>query len=348
MLGELIGELSTSHAYVGGGDRPAAPHVEAGLLGADYELDPKSGLYRFKTIYKRRDWNSHTAAPLGEPGIGVREGDYLLSVEGRPVRAPENVYAAFVGTVDKMIRVSVGTSPDDPKPRSYTVKPIARETSLRYTAWVEANRERVDKATAGRVAYIHVPSTAMSGIEEFAKQYYPQIDKDGIIVDERFNSGGFIPDFFVERLRRTTLSYWSTRDGHDFRTPATAIDGPKCILINQYAGSGGDAFPYYFRLAGLGPLIGKRTWGGLVGISHSLPLVDGGYVTMPDFGMWDLEGRWAVENHGVDPDIEVENAPDQMVAGHDPQLERAIAYELEQIKTHPPRRPARPQYKVQQ
>jgi tricorn protease len=185
----------------------------------------------------------------------------------------------------------------------------------------------------------------MAGIIEFTKQYYPQTDKQGIIVDERFNGGGFIPDFFVERLRRTTLSYWSQRDGADFRTPPNAIDGPKCILVNQYAGSGGDCFPYFFRQAGLGPVIGKRTWGGLVGIGHNLPLVDGGGVTMPDFGFWDLSGKWAVENHGVDPDIEVENPPDALVAGKDPQLERAIQYCLDELKTHPATRPSRPAYK---
>jgi tricorn protease len=348
ILGELIGELSTSHTYVGGGDVPQAAHVNCGLLGADYTLDSASGRYRFATIYRERDWNSSVDAPLGEPGINVREGDYLLAVNDRPVTAPENLFAAFQSTAGKSTRITVGSSPKDAKPRTYTVKPIDNESTLRYTAWVNANREKVAKATNGRIAYIHVPNTATRGIQEFTKQYYPQSDKDGIIVDERFNGGGFIPDFFVERLRRTTWAYWSTRDGDDFRTPATAIDGPKCILINQYAGSGGDAFPHYFRLAGVGPVIGKRTWGGLVGISHDLPLVDGGNVTMPDFGMWDAKsGQWIIENHGVDPDIEVENPPDALVAGHDPQLERGIQYCLEEMKSHPAKKPPRPKYKVQ-
>ncbi len=347
ILGELIGELSTSHAYVGGGDTPPVAKVDIGLLGADYDLDAASGHYRFRTIYRERDWNGKDAAPLGEPGVGVREGDYLLSVNDRPVKSPENLYAAFEGTVGKLTRITVGSSPGDAKPRTYTVKPVRSEGPLRYRAWVAANREKVEKATGGRIAYIHVPNTSMQGVIEFTRQYYPQVDKQGIIVDERFNGGGFIPDFFIDRLRRTTVSYWSTRDGDDFRTSPNAIDGPKCILVNQYAGSGGDCFPYFFRQAGLGPVIGKRTWGGLVGISHSLPLVDGGAVTMPDFGFWDLEGRWAVENHGVDPDIEVENAPDAMVAGHDPQLEKAIEYSLEQLRTNPPKKPARPGYKRQ-
>jgi tricorn protease len=248
-----------------------------------------------------------------------------------------NLYAAFVGTKDRQTRITVGSSPKDSHPRTYTVKPISSEASLRYTAWVEGNREKVDKATSGRIAYIHLPNTAMAGIQEFSKQYFPQIDKQGIIVDERFNGGGFIPDFFIERLERSTWVYWSSRDGADQRTPSTGIDGPKCMLVNQYAGSGGDALPYYFRMRGLGPVIGKRTWGGLVGISHNLPLMDGGGVTMPDFGMWDAKsGEWVVENHGVDPDIEVENPPDHMVAGHDPQLEST-----------PPKKATRPKYKVQ-
>jgi len=348
ILGELIGELSTSHAYVSGGDAPQVPRIDVGLLGADYELDEKSGRYRFKTVYAERDWNSPTAAPLGEPGIDIRPGDYLLEVNGRPVEAPLNVHAAFLGTTGKQATIKVGASPDDAKPRTFTVKPVGEEASLRYTAWVRANRDKVDRATDGRIAYIHVPNTSIQGMREFTKQYFPQVGKDGIIVDERFNGGGFIPDFFIDRLRQKTWVAWSTRDGEGFRTPTYAIDGPKCILINEYAGSGGDAFPYYFRQHGLGPLIGKRTWGGLVGISHDLPLVDGGRVTMPDFGMWDpAKGEWVVENHGVDPDIEVENAPDQMVSGRDPQLERAIDYVLEELKKNPPKKRQRPPYKVQ-
>jgi tricorn protease len=348
ILGDLIGELSTSHTYVYGGDAPQIARTDVGLLGADFELDEKSGRYRFKRIYAERDWNSSTPAPLGEPGIDVREGDYLLEVNGRPIAAPLNLYAAFLGTTGKQTTIVVGASPDEAKPRTFTVVPIGDESSLRYTAWVRANREMVDRATDGRIAYIHVPNTSIQGMREFTKQYFPQVGKEGIIVDERFNGGGFIPDFFIDRLRQKTWVAWSNRDGEGFRTPTYAIDGPKCILINEYAGSGGDAFPYYFRLHGLGPLIGKRTWGGLVGISHSLPLVDGGQVTMPDFGMWDpVRGEWVVENYGVDPDIEVENAPHLMAAGRDPQLERAIEYSVGELKKNPPRRPVRPPYKVQ-
>lgn len=349
ILGELIGELATSHAYVGGGDVPQPNHVEVGLLGADYELDAKSGRYRFSKIYRRTDWNSQHPAPLAQPGVEVSEGDYLLSVNGVPLKAPMNLHAAFEGTAGKQTTIEVGSASGEKKGKSYTVRPVPDEVALRYVEWVAANREKVSRATGGRVAYIHVPDTAITGMREFTRQYYPQVDKDGIIVDERWNSGGFIPDFFIERLQRTTLARWSNRDGNGFKTPSSALDGPRCILVNQYAGSGGDAFPHYFRLKGLGPIIGKRTWGGLVGISHDLPLVDGGGVTMPDFGMWDPKsGLWVVENRGVEPDIEVENPPHELVAGRDPQLERAIQYVMEEMGSQPPKKPSRPPYKVQQ
>jgi tricorn protease len=265
-------------------------------------------------------------------------------VNGVDVRLPANVYAAFTGTAGKPTRITVA---HDGASHTYTVTPVADEYSFRLEAWIADNRRKVDQATGGRIAYVYVPNTATAGVQEFAKQFYPQVEKQGVIVDERWNGGGLIPDFFVERLQRTTWSYWSARDGRGFRTPTASIDGPKCILINQYAGSGGDAFPYYFRLAGLGPVIGKRTWGGLVGIAYDLPLVDGGAVTMPSFGLWDTKGQWAVENHGVDPDIEVENAPHLVAQGHDPQLERAIQYELDELAKHPFTRPTRPAYKIQ-
>ena len=347
LLGELIGELSTSHTYVSGGALPEVARVGTGLLGVDWSLDAAKGLYRFDRIYRERDWNGKTAAPLGEPGIQVKEGDYLLEVNGRPLRAPQNVHAAFIGTTGKQTTLKVGASASDPKARVYTVKPIASEASLRYVAWVHGNYDKVQTATGGRIAYVHVPNTAIEGMQEFSKGYYPQVDKEGIIVDERFNGGGFIPDFFVQVLQRKTWSYWSTRYGESFRTPGQSIDGPKCILANEYAGSGGDAFPFYFRQQGLGPIIGKRTWGGLVGISRDLPLVDGGSVTMPDFGIYSTDGKWMIENRGVEPDMEVENTPESMIDGHDLQLEKAIQWSLEQLQKNPPARPKRPEYKRQ-
>ncbi|MEO5987822.1 MAG: S41 family peptidase, partial [Candidatus Eisenbacteria bacterium] len=346
IIGELIGELSTSHTYVSGGALPDVQRVTTGLLGVDWSVDA-AGVYRFAKIYRGRDWNSAVEAPLGVPGITVREGEALLEVNGQPIRAPRNLYQPFLGTAGKQITIKVGSGPGDAHARTLVVKPIASEASLRYVAWVRANWEKVQKATDGRIAYIHVPNTAIQGIQEFSKGYYPQADRDGIIVDERFNGGGFVPDFFVERLKRKTWTYWSQRDLRPFRTPGEAIDGPKVMLANEYAGSGGDAFPYFFRQQGVGPIIGKRTWGGLVGISHDLPLVDGGSVTMPDFGIYDLDGKWMIENHGVEPDIEVENTPESMIEGHDLQLERAIEWTMEQLKSHPVVRPKHAPYKVQ-
>ena len=348
ILGEMIGELATSHAYVGGGDVPQIRRTPVGLLGADFALDASTGRYTFRKIYRASDWNASSIAPLAEPGVEINEGDTLLAVNGIPLKAPTNLYAAFEGTSGRRTTLLVGKTTNEKNARTFSVTPIPNDSPLRYRAWVADNRAKVDKATNGRVAYIHVPNTAIEGIQEFTAQYYPQVDKEGIIVDERWNGGGFIPDFFVERLQRTTLARWSNRDGNGFRTPGSAIDGPKCILVNQYAGSGGDAFPYYFQMKKLGPVIGKRTWGGLVGISHDLPLVDGGVVTMPDFGMWNPRtGDWVVENHGVDPDIDVENAPEKLVSGHDPQLERGIEYVLEELKKAPPKPPLHPKYKVQ-
>jgi tricorn protease len=347
LLGELIGELGTSHAYVGGGDMPVVPKVDIGLLGADFALDAASGRYKITRVLTDRDWNSKTAPPLAAPGVRVKAGDWLLGVNGRPLKAPDNVYAALTGTRNRQTRIMVGSSPTDSHPREYTVTPVGEESSLRYQAWVRANRERVERASGGRIAYIHVPDTYLDGIREFTRQFFPQTDRDALIIDERWNSGGWPPDFFIERLMRKTWVYWAVRDAADDRTPSAAIDGPKVMLANEYSGSGGDAFPYYFRMQGLGPVIGTRTWGGLVGIDEDIPLVDGGYVTLPDAGMWDrAKGEWVVENHGVDPDIEVINRPELVAAGRDPQLERAIEYCKEQLAKSPSRHPTRPGYKV--
>jgi tricorn protease len=347
VIGELIGELATSHSYVSGGETPAIPRTAVGLLGADYSLDPANGLYRFQKIYRRRDWNSNVRAPLAEPGIHVAEGDYLLAVNGQPVRSPMNVYAAFVGTADQLTRITVGRAAGDPAARTYTVKPVGSEYSIRYTEWVSANRDLVTRETGGRVAYIHVPNTSFQGIQEFIKQYYPQLDRQGMIVDERNNGGGFNPEFFISRLTRSTWIYRSRRNGAGVRQPSAAVDGPKCMLINEHAGSGGDSFPYYFHMLNIGPLIGKRTWGGLVGLAHGISLVDGGSITMPEIGAWDRNGKWIVENHGVDPDIEVVNSPADEAAGRDPQLERAIQYCKEELQKNPPAALQRPPYKTQ-
>ena len=337
LLSELIGELNTSHAYVfpsglfGGG---AAP-TRIGLLGVDFE--PDQGYYRFRKIYEGENWDPARRAPLTEPGVKAKAGNYLIAVNGVPLRTDTNPYAPFEGTVGKTITLTINAKPSETGAWEVKVRPIADETSLRYVDWVEGNQRKVEQATGGRIGYFHVPNTADEGMTEFSKGFYSQLDKDGVIVDERFNSGGNIPTFFTERLGRKLLNMYTPRYGIDIRIPNEAIYGPKALLINEWAGSGGDIFPYYFRKSGIGPLIGKRTWGGITGIDFVFPFMDGSAVSAPNFRGWQPEdNRWFGENHGIDPDIEVSNTPDLMNQGHDPQLERAIAYIQDQLKKNPP------------
>jgi len=346
IIGEMIAELCSSHTYVFGGDMPHTKRVSVGLLGCDFELDKKSGLYKIKKIYKGRNWDKRYVSPLTLPGIDVHEGDYILAVNGTELKAPTNPFSLLENTVGKQTVIKVSSKPSGKDAKEYTVVPVASETWLRYNDWVESNRRKVAEATGGRVGYIHVPNTSLIGLNEFASSFYPQVNKDGLIIDVRYNSGGFIPDMFVERLSRKLLALWARREGKSFLTPWTAPRGPMVCIINGYAGSGGDAFPYFFREKGLGPLIGTRTWGGLIGISRGITLTDGGRVTMPDFGLYNLEGKWDVENVGVSPDIEVDNRPDLVVKGHDPQLEKAIEVILQKLKESPPRLPKKPKYPI--
>ncbi|MGB7062039.1 MAG: S41 family peptidase [Candidatus Zixiibacteriota bacterium] len=346
LLGELIGELTTSHTYVGGGKMPKSKPVNVGLLGADFEPDKNSGFYRFKKIYKGENWEKDRRAPLTEPGVVVKEGEYLIAVNGDEVRYPANPYQYFEKTVDKQVKIRVNDKPSSEGARELTVKPTGSEYQLRYLDWVETNRRKVDEATDGKVGYIHVPNTSIWGLNEFSRAFYAQTRKEGLIVDVRYNAGGMIPDMFMEHLQRRILSLWSRREGPLSRTPGVALHGHMACIINEDAGSGGDAFPYYFRELGLGPLIGKRTWGGLVGISRGVPLMDGGYVTVPEFAFINLEGQWDVENYGVDPDIEVDNRPDLVIKGQDPQLERAIQEVMKKVKEEPKKLPGRPKYPI--
>ncbi len=336
VIGELIAELSTSHTYVGGGDRPEVRRIGVGLLGADFEADRGAGRYRFSRILRLSNWDETVLAPLAQTGVEVHEGDYLIAVDGEPVTTDRSVYAWFQNADGKQVRITVNSRPSDEGGRTYTVKPVGNEIPLRYEAWVEANRERVYAATGGEVAYIHMPDTAMEGVKRFSRDFYNQTDKKGLILDGRYNSGGFIPDYMVDRLSRPFLGYWSNREGRDSRTPGAAIEGPKACVTNSWAGSGGDAIPYFFREAGLGPIVGTRTWGGLVGISRDIRLMDGGGVTMPDFGFWIPGKGWQVENHGVDPDHVVLNRPEEVMAGHDPQLEKAIELVKAALAAAPP------------
>jgi tricorn protease len=342
LFGEMLGELSLGHVFVGGGDLPEVKHVKGGLLGADYRIE--NGRYRFARIYRGENWNPQARAPLTQPGVNVKEGEYLLAVNGRELRAPDNVHRLLENTAGKSVVLKVGPNPDGKGARDVTVVPVESELMLRNLAWIEANRRKVAELTGGRVAYVYLPDTSVGGYTNFNRYYFAQIDKQAAILDERFNGGGTAADYIIDYMRRPLMNYWSTREGADFTTPVGSIYGPKAMIINEEAGSGGDAMPWYFRRAQVGPLVGKRTWGGLVGIYDYPQLIDGGAVTAPRVAFWNPEGAWEVENHGVAPDIDVEYDPEVVRQGHDPQLEKAVAVVLEALEKQPQSRPQKPAY----
>jgi tricorn protease len=338
-------ELSVGHHRTGGGDRLETPRtVPGGLLGADYGVE--NGRYRFKKVYGGLNWNTQLRAPLTEPGVNVRAGEYLLAVSGRDLRPPENLYSYFENTSGKIIEITVGPNADGSGARTVQVVPIANEAALRNRDWIEGNLKKVDAATGGRVAYVYVPNTAQPGYDYFKRYFYPQSHKDAVIIDERFNGGGQVADYYIDILRRPFISYWAMRYGDDLKTPTASIQGPKVMLIDETAGSGGDLLPWMFRKFGLGQLVGQRTWGGLVGTLGFPTLMDGGGVTAPNLAIWTPQDGWVVENEGVAPDIEVEQTPKDVIAGRDPQLERAIAVALEELKKRPAATPKRPPYPV--
>jgi len=345
LIGEMISELSTSHTYVGGGDQPQKPRVSVGMLGADFE--PDGGYYRITKIYPGENWNDATRSPLTEPGLKVKAGDYLISVDGQEARANQDVYSYFQDLAGKLVSLKINNKPGSDGAWEITVKPAGNEAGMRYLDWIAANRRKVEEATGGRIGYMHVPDTTIPGIIAFDKQFTAQLDKDGIIVDERDNSGGQIPDFYTEKLKRQLLALVAPRDTKDIPWPPVGIFGPKVMIVNELAGSGGDAFPWFFHREKIGPIVGTRTWGGLVGIGNVQPLRDGGFVTAPGFGFWSTDngGEWIVENHGVDPDYLVPQRPDLVVSGHDPQLEKAIDLAKEALKSYKGI-PARPKYPV--
>lgn len=341
VLGDFIGELNASHTYRGGGDEEQAPTRGVGLLGVDWEL--ADGAYRVKHLVRGGAWDTDARAPLAEPGLGVKEGDYLLAVNGVPLDTSKDPWASFQGLAKESALLTVNTKPSPEGARQVVVTCLEDDTELRFREWIEQRRRRVDEATGGKVGYLYVQSTGTDAQNELVRQFMAQWTKDGLVVDERFNSGGQIPDRFIELLDRPLLSYWAVRDGRSWQWPPVAHRGAMVMLMNGWSGSGGDAFPFYFREAKLGPLIGTRTWGGLIGISGAPSLVDGGVVTVPTFRMYDVRGQWFAEGHGVDPDILVEEDPSQLAKGIDPQLERAIEEVLRRVKEQPAV-PARPAY----
>jgi tricorn protease len=322
ILGEMIGELNASHTYHGGGDVESEKHVAIGYLGVNWEAE--GNFYKIKTILRDAVWDAEVRSALDQPGGHIREGNYILAVNGVPLTTAQEPFAVFQDLATKPVEITYNTVPSWSGAKTEVVQTMADEYRLRNLAWIESNRKQVEAATNGEVGYIFVPSTGIDGQNELIRQFNGQWDKKGLVIDERFNDGGQIPDRFIEMLNRTPLAFWAIRDGATWPWPPYAHFGPKVMLINGWSGSGGDAFPDYFRKKGLGPLIGARTWGGLIGISGAPPLVDGGEITVPSFRMINPDGSWFKEGHGVDPDIEVSEDLGSMAKGIDPQLQRAI------------------------
>ncbi|MEW6072839.1 MAG: PDZ domain-containing protein, partial [Planctomycetota bacterium] len=334
LIQEMIGELCCGHEYVGGGEYPEGPEsISVGLLGADLALD--AGRWRIARILRGQNWNPGLRAPLTEPGVDAREGDYLLAVNGQPLDATMNLHRAFEYTADKQVELTLSATPDGAEPRTVRVVPVGSDFSLRTLSWIEANRRRVDELSGGRLAYVYMPNTGEGGRAAFDRDFYSQLDREGLILDERYNGGGQVADYVIETLSRDLLSYWMNRERWLGFSPAGVLDGPKVMIINENAGSGGDWMPWAFQRQKIGPLVGTRTWGGLVGISGYPPLLDGGMVTAASFGVMDAAGEWAVENVGVAPDHEVIEWPRDVIAGRDPQLERAVELALEALETWP-------------
>lgn len=340
LLMNLIGELTIGHSGAGGGDVPRPESVPGGLLGADFVIE--NGFYRIKKIYTGENWNPGLRAPLTAPGLKVKEGDYILEVNGITIKPPTNIYAAFEGTANKQTTLRINGKPTQEGSELVTVVPVGSESGLRSRAWIEDNRRKVDKMSGGRLAYVYLPNTSSSGYVNFNRYYFAQQHKQGAVIDERFNGGGSAADYFVDLMARPLMNYWATRDGMEFTTPAAQIFGPKVMIINEFAGSGGDALPYYFRFRGIGPLVGKRTWGGLVGHHGGERLIDGGRITSPNLAFYNIEGEWDVENIGIAPDIEVEMTPALVIKGQDPQLERAVEEALKMLEQNPVKHTPRP------
>lgn len=338
LLDNMGAELAIGHSYVRGGEMPDVPEVRGGLLGADFAVE--NGRYRIARIYTSESWNPELRAPLAEPGVNVAVGEYVVAVNGVELRAPDNIYRLLDGTANRQIVIAVNARPTLDGARSVTVVPVANEQGLRTRAWVEQNRRYVDSLSNGQLAYVYVPNTGQPGYTSFNRYYFAQQDRKGVVVDERFNGGGSAADYMVDILGRHFDGYFNNPAGDrvPFTSPATGIWGPKVMIINEMAGSGGDLLPFMFKHRKLGPLVGTRTWGGLVATSDTPPFVDGGSMIAPRFGFIDAQGNFAVENVGVAPDVEVENYPKELIAGRDPQLERAVQEGLRLLREQPPTR----------
>jgi tricorn protease len=343
VIGEMISELNVSHAYVEGGDFQIPPRPRVALPGARFELDRAAGRYRIAHIYRGHNEEERYRSPLTGIGMDVHVGDYVLAVDGQELKPNEDPYKLLRHKADRTVELTVNSKPSLEGARKVTYKPVTSEADLLYLDWVTANREKVDKMTNGRVGYLHIPDMGADGIREFIKYFYAQVKKEGLVVDVRSNGGGFVSQMIIERLNRKLLGTGFSRTNEDTETyPDTVFHGHLVCLLNETSASDGDIFPYMFRKAGLGPLIGKRSWGGVVGITSRGPLVDGGTIFVPEFGNANEKGEWDIEGHGVDPDIVVENDPKSVIAGRDPQLERGVEDVMKRIQASPKKLPGRP------
>jgi tricorn protease len=339
----MLSEVVAGHTRTGGGDMPTTKNVPVGLIGADLSFE--DGKFRIVRILHGENWNPDLRAPLSAPGVDVAEGDYLLAVNGREIDGG-NLYAYFEGTADRQTVLRVGPNANGRNARDVTVVPLANDFGLRTRQWMEDNRKKVDEMSGGRLAYVYLPNTAQAGYANFNRYYYAQQDKLGAVIDERFNGGGKAADYIVEFMDRPLMSNWASRNGESFTSPNAAIFGPKVMIINEWAGSGGDYMPWAFKKRGVGPLIGRRTWGGLIGVSQFPALIDGGFTTAPSFAIYSTDPdnpQWIVENEGVAPDIEVDINPADVAAGRDPQLERAVQECLRLLEANPVRLAPRPE-----
>jgi tricorn protease len=346
IIGEMIGELSIGHTYVGGGDYPHPERIKLGLLGAQLERDASTGYYKIAKILKGQNWDKELRSPLTEMGVKANQGDYILAVNGKPTNEMVDIYESLENTADKQVTLTLNSRPNIEGKWETVVVPIDDEHPLYYFNWVENNIEKVNKATDGKVGYIHIPDMGVEGLNEFAKYYYPQLKKEALIIDDRGNGGGNVSPMILERLDRKLQMITIARNSIPNVDPSGTHFGPKVLLTDEFSASDGDIFPYRFRKAKIGEIIGKRTWGGVVGIRGSLPLLDGGYLNKPEFSRYDNEGKeWIMEGHGVDPDIVVDNDPAKEYEGIDQQLNKAIQVIMEKLKANPPVLPPPPPYK---
>jgi len=343
VIGEMIAELNISHAYVAGGDYQLPDRPKVALPGARFALDDKAGRYKIAKIFRGQNDEDIYRSPLTEVGVDVKEGEYVLAIDGEELVAKDNPYRLLRHKADRPVRMTVNSKPTFDGAREITFKPLDTETRLVYMEWVSRSRALVDKLSNGRVGYLHIPDMGEDGAREFIKWFYPQVRKEGLIIDVRDNGGGFMSQTMIERLHRELLAVDFGRLSEEPQTyPAVVFYGHMACLINEGSASDGDIFPAMFKQAGMGPLIGKRTWGGVVGISGRGPLIDGGQIFVPEAGSASIAGEWIIEGHGVDPDIVVENDPKSVLAGGDPQLERGVAELLKKMEAEPRKLPKKP------